>query len=204
MRAGALRPQIPREERDFGEQDAYEFVLDREKFLAGKHGLRAVRADEPADPFARNEGDPFAPSVQRDQAVAPKQLQTCIQCHQVRGEGREVGPALTEVGTKLPKEALIEAILDPSAGISFGFEAWQVELKSGDEAYGLKANETADEVAIRDINGIITRYRKSEIASMNQSKTSIMPTGLQQTMTTQDFVDLIEYLAEDPVEVRVS
>ena len=119
----------------------------------------------------------------------------CIKCHQVRGEGREVGPALTEIGTKLPKEALIEAILDPSAGISFGFEAWQVQLKSGDEAYGIKASETADELAIKDINGIVTRYKKSEIAGIQQTKTSIMPAGLQQTMTTQEFVDLVEYLS---------
>ena len=70
---------------DFGEQDVYEFVLDREEFLAGKHGLRAVGADEPADPFVRNEGDPFSPGPQREQAVAPKQLQTCIQCHQSPG-----------------------------------------------------------------------------------------------------------------------
>lgn len=119
----------------------------------------------------------------------------CIRCHQVRGEGREVGPALSEIGTKLPKEALLEAILDPSAGISFGFEAWQLALKSGDDAYGLKVSETPGEVAIKDINGIITRYKRSEIASMQQSKLSIMPTGLQQTMTTQELVDLVEYLS---------
>jgi putative heme-binding domain-containing protein len=119
----------------------------------------------------------------------------CIKCHQVRGEGREVGPALSEIGTKLPKEALIEAILDPSAGISFGFEAWQLQLKSGDDIYGIKASETPEEIAIKDANSIITRYKKSELASAQQSKTSIMPSGLQQTMTTQEFVDLVEYLA---------
>jgi len=119
----------------------------------------------------------------------------CIKCHQVRGEGTEVGPALTEIGSKLTKEAMLEAILDPSAGISFGFEAWQVQLKSGDEAYGLKTSDTPEEIAIKDVNGIVTRFKKSEVASMQQSKTSIMPSGLQQAMTTQELVDLIEYLA---------
>ncbi len=128
-------------------------------------------------------------------AIFRRETTACIKCHQVRGEGRELGPALSEIGSKLPKEALYESILDPSAGISFGFEAWQVQLKSGDEAYGLKASETADEVAIKDINGIVTRYKRSEIQSMQQTKTSIMPTGLQMTMSTQEIVDLIEYLA---------
>ena len=131
----------------------------------------------------------------RGAAVFRRETTGCIKCHQVRGEGRDLGPALSEIGTKLPKEALYEAILDPSAGISFGFEAWQIQLKSGDEAYGLKASETADEIAIKDTNGIITRYKKSEIASMIQTKTSIMPTGLQLTMTTQELIDLVEYLS---------
>ncbi len=119
----------------------------------------------------------------------------CAKCHQVRGEGRDLGPALSEIGTKLPKEALYEAILDPSAGISFGFEAWQVELKSGDEAFGIKASETADEVAIKDANGIITRHQRSAIAALRQMKSSMMPAGLQMTMTQQELVDLVEYLA---------
>jgi len=100
--------------------------------------------------------------------VFRRETTACIKCHQVRGEGRDVGPALSEIGTKLAKEALFEAILDPSAGISFGFEAWQVQLKSGDEAYGLKASETADEIAIKDTNGIITRYKRGALTSMQQ------------------------------------
>jgi putative heme-binding domain-containing protein len=133
--------------------------------------------------------------VAKGAEVFRRDATSCIKCHQVRGEGRDLGPALSEIGTKLPKEALYESILDPSAGVSFGFEAWQVELKSGDEAFGIKASETADEVAIKDANGIITRHKRSAIASMRQMKSSMMPAGLQQTMTQQELVDLIEYLA---------
>lgn len=133
-------------------------------------------------------------SVAKGSEVYRRDTTGCIKCHQVRGEGRELGPALSEIGTKLTKEALYESILDPSAGISFGFEAWQLELKSGDEAYGIKASDTPDEVAIKDTNGIITRHKRNQIASMQQMKTSIMPAGLQQTITTQELVDLVEYL----------
>jgi putative heme-binding domain-containing protein len=133
-------------------------------------------------------------NVAKGAEIFRRETTGCTKCHQVRGEGRELGPALSEIGTKLPKEALYEAILDPSAGISFGFEAWQVQLKSGDEAYGIKASDTPDEIAIKDTNGIITRHKRSQIASMQQMKTSIMPAGLQQTITTQELVDLVEYL----------
>ena len=57
------------------------------------------------------------------------------------------------------------------------------------------ASETADEVAVKAVGGIITRLKKSEVESRQQSKLSIMPAGLQAAMTTQDLVDLVEYLA---------
>ncbi len=119
----------------------------------------------------------------------------CANCHVVNGRGIELGPNLSEIGTKLGKDALYEAILEPSSGVSFGFEAWSFTLKNGDEAYGLLASETADEVAVKAVGGIVTRLKKSEIESRQQSKLSIMPAGLQAAMTTQELVDLVEYLS---------
>jgi putative heme-binding domain-containing protein len=119
----------------------------------------------------------------------------CIGCHRVNDKGVDFGPALSEIGTKLGKDAIYEAILDPSAGIAFGYEAWQIELKSGDEAYGLIVSETPDELTIKDVKAIPTRVKKSEIVKRQQLKTSVMPAGLQQTMSTQDLVDLVEYLS---------
>jgi putative heme-binding domain-containing protein len=119
----------------------------------------------------------------------------CIKCHQIAGEGTDVGPSLSEIGTKLGKDALYESILDPSAGISFGYEAWQIELKDGDEVYGLIVSETAEDLVVKTQSGIVTKYKKSDIAKREKQKLSIMPAGLQQAMTTQDLVDLVEYLS---------
>lgn len=119
----------------------------------------------------------------------------CANCHVVNGRGVELGPNLSEVGAKLGRDALIESILEPSSGVSFGYEAWNFILKNGDEVYGLLASETADEVAVKNIGGIITRLKKSDLASRQQSRLSIMPAGLQAAMTAQELVDLIEYLA---------
>jgi putative heme-binding domain-containing protein len=119
----------------------------------------------------------------------------CANCHVVRGQGTELGPNLSEIGTKLGKDALFESILDPSAGISFGFEAWTFTLKNDEEAYGLLASETGDEVTLKNTGGIVTKIRKGDVAARQQSKLSIMPAGLQAGMTTQEFVDLVEYLS---------
>src|SRR5205823_13491201 len=144
----------------------------------------------PVTELVKLKGDPV-----RGAEVFNREAVGCFKCHQVNGHGTDFGTNLSEIGTKLAKEALCEAILDPSAGISFGYEAWQIELKNGDEAYGLIVSETADEIALKTQGGIVTRYKKSDIARREQQKLSIMPAGLQQALSTQDLVDLVEYLA---------
>jgi putative heme-binding domain-containing protein len=119
----------------------------------------------------------------------------CATCHRIGEHGQDFGPNLSEIGTKLGKDALYTAILDPSAGISFGYEAWELNLNDGNEAFGLIVSETDDELTLKTQGGVVTRYRKSEIEKSVRQKLSIMPAGLQQTMTPQDLVDLVEYLA---------
>ncbi|HUS35636.1 MAG TPA: c-type cytochrome [Verrucomicrobiae bacterium] len=119
----------------------------------------------------------------------------CIGCHKVNNEGVDFGPALSEIGTKLAKEAIYESILDPSSGISFGFEGWQLELKDGDEVTGIVASESADEIVLKSQTGISTKYKKSDVPKRTKSTLSLMPAGLQQAMSQQDLVDLVEYLS---------
>jgi putative heme-binding domain-containing protein len=118
----------------------------------------------------------------------------CSNCHQVNGTGMNFGPNLSEIGAKLGKDALYESILDPSAGISFGYEGWSIELKNGDETVGLITSETADDLTLKTQNGIVTKYKKSDITKRQKMALSIMPTGLQLAMSTQDLVDLVEFL----------
>jgi putative heme-binding domain-containing protein len=124
-----------------------------------------------------------------------RQQPGCATCHRIRGKGGQIGPDLSEIGTKLAKEAIVEAILEPSAGISVGYETYSLDLKSGDEAYGLIVSDSADEVAIKDSKGIVTHYKKSDVINKRKLKTSIMPSGLQQGMSAQEFADLIAFLS---------
>ena len=127
--------------------------------------------------------------------VLQRETSACFNCHRIGDTGKDIGPALTEIGTKLGRDALMESILDPNAGISFGFETHSIELKSGDEAYGLIVSETAEELSVKELTGVVKKIRKSDIASRRQLKTSVMPAGLQATMTPQEFADLVQYLS---------
>jgi putative heme-binding domain-containing protein len=120
---------------------------------------------------------------------------TCVTCHMINGQGTSYGPELSEIGAKLPKEAIYTSILYPSAGISMGYEGWIVSTKDGDDLDGIIASQTADKIVLRRAGGINTEISKSDIKDKRQMKISIMPENLQQQMTTQDLVDLVEYLS---------
>ena len=119
---------------------------------------------------------------------------TCVTCHQVGSEGINFGPALTEIGSKLPKLALYNSILYPDQGISFGFEGFRFQMKDGTEAIGLIVSETSDKVEIKYLATQQT-LNKSDIQTRMKLNNSLMPANLQSTMSEQDLVDLVEYLA---------
>ncbi|MCC6235030.1 MAG: c-type cytochrome [Verrucomicrobiales bacterium] len=130
----------------------------------------------------------------RGQAVFRSEQAACIKCHRVGGEGVDYGPALTQIGTKLGKQALYESIIDPSAGIAFGFEGWSIETRAGDEVFGLLASETPTELAIKQQSGVVLRLPLTEVANRRQQQLSVMPAGLAQLLSVEDLVHLVEYL----------
>lgn len=119
----------------------------------------------------------------------------CIQCHQLAGEGGDVGPPLTTIGQKLSKAQLHESILYPNAGILMGFENWMVKTKDGEIHTGILAEDTADHVTLKDVQGKYADFPLEEVASKKQQKVSIMPEGLNGSMTQQELVDLVEFLS---------
>ncbi|CAN5853311.1 hypothetical protein BH24BAC1_BH24BAC1_04900 [soil metagenome] len=121
--------------------------------------------------------------------------QSCAACHRVNGEGIWFGPDLSEIGGKLTKEALYNAIIHPDAGISFGYEGFTLSLRDGSRITGIIASETADKVDVRLPGGTVNSYSKADISSRQQLDQSLMPSGLQQTMSEQELVNLVEYLA---------
>lgn len=144
----------------------------------------------PVSELARRRGDPA-----RGREVFHRESVACDKCHQVHGRGVDFGPNLSEIGAKLAREALYEAILDPSAGISFGYEGWDLELKDGNEVFGLIVSETAEDLTLKTPTGHLTRYRQSEIVRRRRQAGSPMPAGLAAALSVQDLVDLVEYLA---------
>jgi len=119
---------------------------------------------------------------------------TCHKCHVVDGMGREIGPNLTEIGSKLSREAMFESVLYPSAGISHNYEAWTVVLSSGTTVNGLLVSSTDTELQIRGDDAIVRTFAKSDVEELVKQKISLMPADLQKTMTSQELADVVEYM----------
>jgi putative membrane-bound dehydrogenase-like protein len=119
---------------------------------------------------------------------------TCSVCHQVGSEGFDFGPKLTEIGAKYPREGLLEAIVHPSKGISFGYEGWEIKLKDGSTLTGIIASKTETDIDLKFPGGAKQHIKTSDVKSMKELKESMMPEGLHESMSKQDLVNLLGYL----------
>jgi putative heme-binding domain-containing protein len=119
---------------------------------------------------------------------------SCQNCHVVDGKGVDYGPGLSEIGNKLTKDALYKSILNPSEGISFGYEGYTVKLNDGSTVTGYILSRNEDELQLRAYGGLTNTYTMDQVASVEEMEQSLMFDNLERSMTQQELVDLVEYL----------
>ncbi len=89
---------------------------------------------------------------------------------------------------------LLEAILFPSASLARGYESYQVATKEGKVHSGLLRRETAAAIFLRTTERAEIRVSRDELEEMSPSSTSIMPQGLDKTLSPSELADLVAYL----------
>ena len=119
---------------------------------------------------------------------------TCAKCHKVRGAGKEVGPDLSEIGSKLSAQALYVSILDPSAGISHNYESYILVTAEGTVLTGIKVSDSATQITIKTAEAVERTFAKEDLEEVIKQPTSLMPEDLQKNLSAKDLVDLVEYL----------
>ncbi len=119
---------------------------------------------------------------------------TCAKCHAVLSIGKSVGPDLTEIGTKLSRQALFDSILFPSAGISHNFETYTVVLDDGTVTTGIVTSRTADSITIKDIESVERTYAMDDVDEVVKQDISLMPADIQKVLTAEELVNVVEFL----------
>lgn len=119
----------------------------------------------------------------------------CTTCHQAQGRGISIGPELTNVARSLDRAKLTEAILDPSREVAPQFEHHIVETKAGVTHSGVLVHINLDGSPLINALGLgRQRIPVAQVTRYTTSPLSMMPAGLEDTMTVQDFRDLLAYL----------
>ncbi len=134
-------------------------------------------------------GDP-----QRGKLVFQGRQAACATCHRVAGEGGQVGPDLSKIGSRRNDRDLLEAIVYPNASLARGFEGHTLVTTAGKVVAGLITRETAQAVFVRTADQAEIRVPHAEIEEMRPSGVSIMPGGLERAMSGGQLRDLVAYL----------
>lgn len=115
----------------------------------------------------------------------------CIRCHVVDGEGSNVGPDLTGIGSKLTRRQLLESMVHPGARIAPGYGSVTLTLSDGSTLQGMLLAENDTDITVRsgDDRQVIV---KSEIEERKNSPSGMPAMG--NTLSREELRDLVEYL----------
>ncbi len=114
----------------------------------------------------------------------------CMACHQLGGQGVELGPDLATVAAK-PTEQIIEAIFDPNRAVEERNAVTEVRKKDGTVVAGLLAAETPHHLTLRLAGGVEIAVPRGEIKETKTLQLSLMPDGLEAVLSAQDCADVL-------------
>lgn len=121
---------------------------------------------------------------------------TCSKCHTINGVGGVLGPDLSHVGRSMQREQIIHSVLRPSDQFPPQYQAWQVLMTDGRVHSGLQLDHKSHgDIELLTTDAKVVHFRADEIEEYRAAKTSIMPTGLEQSMAISELRDLVAFLA---------
>ncbi|MDA1142666.1 MAG: NPCBM/NEW2 domain-containing protein [Planctomycetota bacterium] len=124
--------------------------------------------------------------------------QVCMSCHLFQGKGGALGPDLTSVGNKYDYSSILTEIIEPSKVISDQHASVILRLKDDTIVVGreLGGDDDTLNMAVNQLKpDEVTVIKKSDIAERKVSPISMMPPTLLNTLTEEEILDLIMFLA---------
>ena len=104
-----------------------------------------------------------------------------------------MGPDLTGLRNQ-PAETLLLHIMVPNFEITPGYQAFSATLQDGRNLSGWLVAEGDNSVTLRTVGGTDETVLRANIASLAATPVSLMPDGLEQTMSKDEMANLISYI----------
>ncbi|WP_276359474.1 PVC-type heme-binding CxxCH protein [Daejeonella sp. H1SJ63] len=117
----------------------------------------------------------------------------CSACHTYQKEGGKVGPDLTGVKNQ-PAEALLLHILVPNYEVLPAYQSVSVSTNDGRSISGWLVSETENSLTLRTTFGTDESVLRKNIATLSNNGLSLMPDGLENTISKDEMAKLIAYL----------
>lgn len=121
----------------------------------------------------------------------------CFACHRFDNEGGMTGPDLSSAGRRYAPRDLLDQIINPNKEINEQFVSMVIVTNDEEVFQGMIVNLNGDTIMINtdptDPNQQTAIDRK-EVASIEPSKVSPMPTGLLAPLTKDEILDLVAYI----------
>ena len=132
----------------------------------------------------------------KNNAVEGKQIfeRNCASCHRVGNNGGDIGPELTFVQKKFDRSGLLDAIINPSGGIVFGYEPWLITTSQGESFFGFIVADGDQTLVVKDINGKKHVIPAKNVSSRKKQENSLMPEPASLGLTEQNLADVTEYI----------
>jgi len=117
----------------------------------------------------------------------------CGACHRVAGKGPRTAPDLSDIGSQRNPQQLARSLTDPSSQMMPINRPVEIVMKDGQTIKGRRLNEDTYTVQIIDDQERLLSLDKSDIRTLDVSKTSTMPAA-SKTLTPDEVADLLGYL----------
>ncbi len=132
-------------------------------------------------------------AMKGDAARGKLAIAVCYTCHHVGQQGIDYGPDLTAFGKTQTRGVIVNAIVNPSAEISHGYEGKRLLTKDGLKIDGIVISNN-DPVQIRSIGGQMQAVPKAKVKSITPLPRSLMLSADQLGLQPQTIADIVAYL----------
>ncbi len=192
MDDGLLKEPLRQKALDLAWSSPLQTVRDLfDRFLPDDQRVATLGLNPDAKKVLALQGDPARGS----QLLSPQgKLAACFACHLINGAGRDFGPDLSKVATRLKPEQMLESLLQPSKVIAPGYQGVSLETKDGTVQAGFVVKETANDLSVKTATGQTVTVEKSTIAKQSNLPASFMAEGLVQSLTAREAADLLAFL----------
>jgi uncharacterized repeat protein (TIGR03806 family) len=119
----------------------------------------------------------------------------CVQCHRIDGEGGSVGPDLSGIGRRPPREVL-ESIVEPGKVIADAYASWLIQTAEGETLSGRIEQEDEHRLLLRLTGSLepAREIRLRNVEARRRLESSNMPAGIIDVLTKDEVLDLLAYL----------